>query len=256
MQTAARIVRRPILPFKASAIHRGVPKFSWLSNFEQACRRSATSARQVSTLSPRLLRPKATHTNLLRLPLFPRQVRFQSSPANPAKPNASRPVHVPVPEKSLSLSQRLKKLSKEYGWTAVGVYLALSALDFPFCFLAVRWLGTERIGRWEHKIIDSFWSLVGTLGLDLRARKLSTDGLTPQDEPIMATGFRDHGFDEANAANLGPDASTQEILCDFEVRTILTCPQVSGRNSLWPMPFTNPSSLSEYPLQQPYFPRL
>lgn len=36
----------------------------------------------------------------------------------------------------------------------MGVYLALSALDFPFCFLAVRWLGTERIGRWEEAVIE------------------------------------------------------------------------------------------------------
>ncbi|TDZ39703.1 Uncharacterized protein CTRI78_v010519 [Colletotrichum trifolii] len=55
----------------------------------------------------------------------------------------------PVQE-SLSLSQRLKKLSKEYGWSAVGVYFALSILDFPFCFLLVRTVGTDRIGELEH----------------------------------------------------------------------------------------------------------
>ena len=49
-------------------------------------------------------------------------------------------------EESLSLSGRLKKLSREYGWTAVGVYLSLSVLDFPFCFLLVRTVGTEKIG--------------------------------------------------------------------------------------------------------------
>lgn len=46
-----------------------------------------------------------------------------------------------------SLSGRLKKLSREYGWAAVGIYLGLSILDFPFCFLLVRTLGTDRIGR-------------------------------------------------------------------------------------------------------------
>ena len=46
----------------------------------------------------------------------------------------------------LTLSARLKKLSREYGWSAVGVYLALSVLDFPFCFLLVRFVGTEKIG--------------------------------------------------------------------------------------------------------------
>lgn len=52
-----------------------------------------------------------------------------------------------------SLSQRLKKLSREYGWAALGVYLALSALDFPFCFAAVRLLGVERIGYYEHVVV-------------------------------------------------------------------------------------------------------
>lgn len=48
---------------------------------------------------------------------------------------------------NLSLSARLKKLSREYGWAAVGVYLGLSVLDFPFCFLLVRVVGTEKIGQ-------------------------------------------------------------------------------------------------------------
>lgn len=64
------------------------------------------------------------------------------------------------PEPSLSLSQRFRKLSREYGWSAVGVYLALSALDFPFCFVAVRWLGTDRIGHWEHVAVEWFWTVV------------------------------------------------------------------------------------------------
>lgn len=47
----------------------------------------------------------------------------------------------------------MKKLSREYGWAALGVYLGLSALDFPFCFAAVRLLGVERIGYYEHVVI-------------------------------------------------------------------------------------------------------
>ena len=48
-----------------------------------------------------------------------------------------------------SLGARFKKLSREYGWAAVGVYMGLSVLDFPFCFLLVRTVGTEKIGT-EH----------------------------------------------------------------------------------------------------------
>lgn len=47
----------------------------------------------------------------------------------------------------------MKQLSKEYGYAALGVYFGLSALDFPFCFLFVKWVGTERVGEWEEKIV-------------------------------------------------------------------------------------------------------
>jgi hypothetical protein len=33
------------------------------------------------------------------------------------------------------------------------VYIALSALDFPFCYILVKTLGTEKIGEWEHATI-------------------------------------------------------------------------------------------------------
>lgn len=42
----------------------------------------------------------------------------------------------------------------------MGVYFALSVLDFPFCFLAVRLLGTDRIGHYEDVIKNAFWSVV------------------------------------------------------------------------------------------------
>ncbi|KHN96959.1 peptide alpha-N-acetyltransferase [Metarhizium album ARSEF 1941] len=58
-------------------------------------------------------------------------------------------------QEKLTLSQRLKRLSKEYGWSAVGVYLALSVLDFPFCFLLVRVVGTETIGKLEHYVVGA-----------------------------------------------------------------------------------------------------
>ena len=32
--------------------------------------------------------------------------------------------------------------------------MLLSALDFPFCFAAVRYLGADRIGRYEHVVIE------------------------------------------------------------------------------------------------------
>lgn len=49
----------------------------------------------------------------------------------------------------------MKQLSKEYGYAALAVYFALSALDFPFCFLGVRLVGTEKIGQYEEVIIGA-----------------------------------------------------------------------------------------------------
>ena len=50
-------------------------------------------------------------------------------------------------DEATGLTARLKKLTKEYGWVTVGVYLGLSVLDFPFCFLFVRMVGAEKIGK-------------------------------------------------------------------------------------------------------------
>jgi hypothetical protein len=64
--------------------------------------------------------------------------RSQQPPKEPPKEPPAEPQ---------SLRARLKKLSREYGWAAFGIYLGLTVLDFPFCFLLVRALGTDRIGK-------------------------------------------------------------------------------------------------------------
>lgn len=67
-----------------------------------------------------------------------------------------------------SLSDRFKELSRKYGWAAVGVYLGLSALDFPFCYMAVRLVGPDRIGEVEHAIVDWFWRWVAVVAPSMR----------------------------------------------------------------------------------------
>lgn len=53
----------------------------------------------------------------------------------------------------------------------MGVYLGLSALDFPFCFMAVRLVGPDRIGEVEHAIVDWFWRYVGMLMPSMRPKE-------------------------------------------------------------------------------------
>ncbi|KAB8243085.1 hypothetical protein BDV35DRAFT_331992 [Aspergillus flavus] len=77
--------------------------------------------------------------------------------------SSSRSKSSPQSEQSSSLSQRLKALSREYGWSALGVYLLLSAMDFPFCFAAVRFLGAEKVGHYEHVVVEAFKGAVGTV---------------------------------------------------------------------------------------------
>ncbi|KAJ5718101.1 hypothetical protein N7488_003747 [Penicillium malachiteum] len=75
------------------------------------------------------------------------QVRFNSGASKQSTSTSTKD--------SGSISARLKKLSREYGWAALGVYLTLSAMDFPICFAMVRLLGVERIGHFEHAVVES-----------------------------------------------------------------------------------------------------
>ncbi|RMZ84285.1 hypothetical protein DV738_g732, partial [Chaetothyriales sp. CBS 135597] len=120
------------------------------------------------------------------------------SPEPPAPPVAAKP---------LSLSQRLKKLSREYGWAAVGVYFALSALDFPFCFLAVRTLGTDRIGHWEHVIVTTVKDWLAWPIHAVEGDESSSNHHHHSTDPSDDDEHVDHGYKEAEAANRGSNAS-------------------------------------------------
>lgn len=126
---------------------------------------SAMLARQPIRSSP--VAPKAAQRSLSTAGSFGSRFQVRSRPG-------LRPVQLPkqrhnrrynsgsssnssqAPKEGSSLSQRLRKLSREYGWAAVGVYFGLSALDFPFCFAAVRLLGVDRIGHFENVAVQTF----------------------------------------------------------------------------------------------------
>jgi hypothetical protein len=104
----------------------------------------------------------------------------------------------------------MKKLSREYGWTAVGVYFGLSVLDFPFCFLAVRALGAEKIGHYEHIVVEFFKNTFG-----IGNSKPEHAGAAPSGgESALETAIREGDFgladdiQEAEAANQGAGACT------------------------------------------------
>lgn len=107
-------------------------------------KRTFLSSSQLSKVT----RPTTTNSisKLLKLPLRSTRRPFsKTSRLRDAKPTP-KDSKGPTKEEPTGISARLKKLSREYGWASLGVYLALTVLDFPFCFLLVRSLGTDRIG--------------------------------------------------------------------------------------------------------------
>lgn len=86
------------------------------------------------------------------------------------------------------MSDRMKAMSRKYGWIVVGIYLGLSVLDFPFCFLAVRWFGTERIAEVEHAIIDRFWGLVEKAVPSLKERREQKEALAMAEDAVREGG--------------------------------------------------------------------
>lgn len=201
---------------------------------QQAWHRLAASLRPVQrqTLIHRIydITPPAFRTrpgplrsyHLLRQPVSQGRKRISSNIAKTRRRWNSSSAETEVaakPESQLTLGQRMKKLSREYGWTAVGVYFALSVLDFPFCFLAVRWIGTDTIGHWEHVIVERLkawipWGQKDTETVpsggpvEVEQRRVLED-----DETYLVT---EHGYKEAEKANAGSDASKSSWLRDAD----------------------------------------
>jgi len=147
------------------------------------------------TLSPRV--PRASTRQ------WPTRSRFNSTKASP-----DPTPHLGSPEPAPSLSQRLRKLTREYGWSALGIYLSLSALDFPFCFLAVRSLGTDRIGRWEHELIEAFWKVVRIPFPNLGKKTNEAEpGIASEEGTTVREGAAGWGVEQAEADNSGSNAS-------------------------------------------------
>ncbi|OQD72467.1 hypothetical protein PENDEC_c021G00728 [Penicillium decumbens] len=134
-------LRATHIPLPTGSIHSSLPLLRRQAAFKTT-QRSLTTANYVGRPASRS-RPGLRS---IQLPKRRLNRRYNSGSSN----SSSQPK-----KEGNSLSQRLRKLSREYGWAALGVYFGLSALDFPFCFLAVRLLGVDRIGHFEHVVVQS-----------------------------------------------------------------------------------------------------
>lgn len=199
------------------AHHRNRPRLETINRISRGVRARATSQPSASYSSSTAF-TAFTRLGLLfkqsGTPLVRRAFAFAKRP-NSTKPNFNPTPNLGSPEPSLSLTQRLRKLSREYGWSALGVYLLLAAVDFPFCFLAVRWLGTDRIGHWEHMIVERFWKVVEMALPNIRGQaRQAVDDVERVGEPVgrvfsqvdtqsneVGVPVYDHGVKEAEQRN-------------------------------------------------------
>ena len=201
-------------------------------NAQRAGARVGANARNIHT-SP-FLRLFARHPE--RIPNL-RSLRMNRRPYSNTPKSGATSSSTSSTEASIGLSARLRKLSREYGWSAFGVYMALSALDFPFCFLAVRSLGTERIGEWEHAIVE--W-VKRAIPFQWPEKWGGPKKKEPQMDVSEEYGLAwDHGVKEAEAANMGETASKRGFLHFDSTECANTNSKVSGLSLHWHTRSTN-----------------
>lgn len=84
--------------------------------------------------------------------------RFQSTLNHSANPT-------PRPQ-GRKKPKSLKHLMKEYGYAGLGVYLALSFVDLPLCYVLVHSMGQEQIEYYENKAKQTFGYGMSDVDLD------------------------------------------------------------------------------------------
>lgn len=63
---------------------------------------------------------------------------------------------VPPPPPPPKKATGMKALIKEYGYSALGVYLFLTAIDLPICYVLVHSMGRDQIEQYENKVKQYF----------------------------------------------------------------------------------------------------
>lgn len=118
-----------------------------------------------------------------------------SSSSSSSSSNRNEPDD-PDDSSKVPLTQRIKYLFRKHGWTALVVYLVLSAADFAACFLVISAIGADRVREAED------WVL-GHLGW----RRQSEDGSEPAGKWRRAVdGFRERRAAQAAIHPRGQDA--------------------------------------------------
>ncbi|KAL1872171.1 DUF1279 superfamily [Paecilomyces lecythidis] len=188
-KTTSSLLSRRVLSSNSTQLARRTTPTSSFSTCACSLRRSPQTVYRAGRQSSPFSRPSFSF-------------RGRRAPRRGYSTNTKKPEEEPH-----SLSQRLKKLSREYGWSALGVYLLLSALDFPFCFAAVRLLGVDRIGHWEHVILETVKSTVKSVSPFGAGEKKEQEDAEAAAVKEATDATIDHGVTEAEKRNAEEGAS-------------------------------------------------
>lgn len=101
-------------------------------------------ARNTINTNPVRLMTRTPKVNSFRTQMFK---RFQSQIPKPSNQSSTQ---------QTKKATGIKALMKEYGFSALGVYLALSAVDLPLFYLLVHSMGKEQIEYYENKVKQQF----------------------------------------------------------------------------------------------------
>ncbi|CAN3358818.1 hypothetical protein DICA3_F10858 [Diutina catenulata] len=85
----------------------------------------------------------------------------------------------------------IKDLVKEYGYSALGVYLGLSFIDLPICYVVVHSQGKDEIEYYENKLKQQFGYGVSDTELE---QKQARDRAAQAEEQADAAAANDSGI--------------------------------------------------------------
>lgn len=88
----------------------------------------------------------------------------------------------------LPLTARLKVLIKSYGWYAVGVYLALSVVDFSIAFAAVNLLGAAQVGRATAYVKGAVLEMIHGAGVGISSEDSPDGAINGRESTTGGTG--------------------------------------------------------------------
>jgi hypothetical protein len=108
-------------------------------------------------------------------------MRFQSTRASSGSQNGSQ---------QKKKKSGIKALIQEYGYSALGVYLLLSALDFPLCFVVVHSYGVDKVKEVQTEVMNYLKKATG-FGEQKQVKKTdeNMDSIEPEEEE--STSFWD-----------------------------------------------------------------